>query len=396
MNDTVINAGNVGKKFSKNLKHVMAYGISDIARNILGIDARTETLRSGEFWAVEDVSFDLKRGDALGIIGPNGSGKTTMLKMLNGIFMPDRGRISMGGKTSALIQVGAGFHPMLTGRENIYVNGSVLGMGKKEIDRKFDSIVEFADIGDFLDTPVKHYSSGMFVRLGFSVAIHCEPEILLIDEILAVGDVNFRKKCAKRMKELLDGDVSIVFVTHDLGVLRHICSRAICLRDGKVVHSGDIDGAIDQYMASPEEILAGAKHGLREIKGVTVMDGSGKETKAVSTGERCSFEVNIDVDSDLLDPVLGLAIYDSTGTMAIGTSTRKSGFTIEKMSGANTVRLEFPYVNLIPGTYKVITQLYDSTMGTIDRLEDAAIFQVHSKNYSTGYIFPEHKWSIRQ
>ena len=170
MSETVMRVENAGKKFSKSLKHMMFYGVQDIARNIIGKNALTENIRTGEFWAVDDVSFELKKGDTLGIIGPNGSGKTTLLKMLNGIFMPDRGIIEVNGNVGALIQVGAGFHPMLTGRENIYVNGSILGMKKTEIDKKFDSMVDFADIGDFLDAPVKHYSSGMYVRLGFSIA----------------------------------------------------------------------------------------------------------------------------------------------------------------------------------------------------------------------------------
>ena len=394
MSDIAIRVNNVGKKFSRSLKYVMAYGVRDISKNIFGMKAATHMLRKDEFWAVNDVSFELKKGEALGVIGQNGSGKTTILKMLDGIFMPDKGEIMIEGKAGALIQIGAGFHPMLSGRENIYVNGAVLGMTKKEIDKKFDSIIEFADIGDFLDTPVKYYSSGMFVRLGFSVAIHCEPDILMVDEILAVGDVNFRKKCAKRMKELLKSDVTIVFVTHDLGVLRHICKKAICLRSGKIVHYGDLDGAINEYMTLPAETAHG-QQGLKEIKKVSVLNVEGSEVKALSTGEKCSFEINIETKEEIVSPVMGLAIYDSTGTMAIGTNTRKSGFKIEKIKGSCAVKVEFPYLNLIPGNYKVITQLYDDSMGTIDRLEDAAFFQVHSKNYSTGYIFSEHSWSIR-
>lgn len=394
MSDFAIKVNGVGKKFSKGLKHVMLYGVQDVTRNIFGFSARSDVIRPGEFWAVDDVSFEVRKGESLGIIGPNGSGKTTILKMLNGIFMPDKGNIELSGRVGALIQVGAGFHPMLTGRENIYVNGAVLGMTRKEIDKKFDSIVDFADIGDFLDSPVKHYSSGMFVRLGFSVAIHSKPDVLLVDEILAVGDVNFRRKCAIRMKELMAGDVTIIFVTHDLGVLRHICEKAICLRNGEIVHAGDIDGAINAYMASPEEIASAEAHGLREIKRVTVTDSSGARAKTVSTGEECSFKVDIESSSEIIDPVIGLAIYDATGTMAIGTNTRKSNFKIDKIKGTFSISVEFPYLNLIPGNYKVITQLYDNAMGTIDRLEDAAFFQVHSRNYSTGYIFSEHHWRM--
>ena len=202
MSDIAIKAEHVSKKFCKSLRYVMTYGAADITRDFFSIKSKTEELRDGEFWAVNDVSFELKRGETLGIIGPNGSGKSTILKMLNGIYLPDHGRLKIEGRVGALIEVGAGFHPMLTGRENIYVNGTILGLSKREIDKKFDGIVDFADIGDFLDSPVKHYSSGMFVRLGFAVAVHCEPDVLLIDEVLAVGDTEFNLKCYQKIQEI--------------------------------------------------------------------------------------------------------------------------------------------------------------------------------------------------
>src|SRR3989338_5925733 len=192
--DLAIRVEGVSKKYCKSLKRSMLYGMADVARNLCGLRSPSGLLRPREFWAVDDVSFEVRRGESFGLIGPNGSGKTTLLKMLNGIFWPDKGKITTRGRVGALIAVGAGFHPLLTGRENIYINGAILGMNKREIDKKFDSIVEFADIGDFLDSPVKHYSSGMFVRLGFAIAIHCEPDILLLDEVLAVGAINFQKK----------------------------------------------------------------------------------------------------------------------------------------------------------------------------------------------------------
>src|SRR3990172_3423613 len=203
MDDVVIKAEHVSKKYCKSLKHSMSYGLQDIGRNLVGLSSRSELLRKNEFWAVDDVSFELKRGEALGLIGPNGCGKSTLLKMLNGIFWPDKGKITMKGKVGGLIEVGAGFHPLLTGRENVYINGAILGMSRKEIDDKFDDIVEFADIEDFIDAPVKSYSSGMFVRLGFAVAAHCEPDVLLVDEVLAVGDVNFQNRCLRRINEMM-------------------------------------------------------------------------------------------------------------------------------------------------------------------------------------------------
>lgn len=246
-NDIVIKAEHVSKKFSQSIKHVMVYGTWDISRDFLGIKSKTENLRKGEFWAVDDVSFELNRGRTLGIIGPNGSGKSTILKMLNGIYMPDKGKIQIKGRVGALIEVGAGFHPMLTGRENIYINGSILGMSKKEIDKKFDEIVEFAELWDFLDSPVRHYSSGMYVRLGFSIAVHVEPEILLVDEVLSVGDFSFIIKSVERMKRLRDAGTTILFVSHNLEQVAKFCSRVLVLISGTVKFDGPPNDAIRYY-----------------------------------------------------------------------------------------------------------------------------------------------------
>ena len=395
MTNIAIQADHVGKKFSKDLAHVMRYGAADILRSIVGIHPNNHVLRKGEFWAVKDVSFEVRRGESLGIIGPNGSGKTTLLKMLNGIFMPDAGSITIRGRVGSLIQVGAGFHPMLTGRENVYINGAILGMSKKEIDRKFDSIVEFADIGDFLDAPVRHYSSGMFVRLGFAIAIHCEPDVLLIDEILAVGDVNFRKKCSRKMRELKESDVTIVFVTHDLGLLRHICQRAVCLKSGMVQYVGDLDGAISEYMttpfAQPDNTSPSTAH---KIKQVSLFNRNHEQTDVVTTGEMCGFEVQLDMPDSVDRPVVGLAIYDFTAQVVIGLNTRSSECAIDRLSGRHAVRVEFPFLNLIPGTYSVRVALYDASMGMLDDVPNAMFFSVHSKQYSTGTLFSQHTWHI--
>lgn len=246
-NEVVINVENVSKKFSKSLKRSMIYGMTDIFRNTFMMSSKSDRLRKGEFWAVKDVSFEVKESECLGIIGPNGSGKTTLLSMLNGIYMPDKGKIMTKGKVGALIAVGAGFHPMLSGRENIYINGAVLGMSKEEINEKFDSIVEFADIGDFLDMPVKHYSSGMYVRLGFAVAIHCEPDILLVDEILSVGDIKFRDKSQRKFMELLEKGTSVVFVSHNLNTVRRVCDKALMLNKGEVIDYGEVEDVVNNY-----------------------------------------------------------------------------------------------------------------------------------------------------
>jgi lipopolysaccharide transport system ATP-binding protein len=252
----------------------------DIGRNLLGLSSQSERLRRDEFWALNDISFEVKRGETLGIIGPNGSGKTTLLKLLNGIFWPDKGKITIRGRVGALIEVGAGFHPMLTGRENIYVNAAILGMTKKEVDKKFDEIVEFADIGDFIDTPVKFYSSGMFVRLGFAVAVHCEPDILLVDEVLAVGDVQFQVKCFRKLREYKEAGKTTILVTHDMGAIQKHTGKGLLLHQGCLVDVDTPKNVVNRYLAlmsksiKPKEIggkyVCSNDHGL-EIENTNIL-----------------------------------------------------------------------------------------------------------------------------
>ena len=225
MSDLAIKVDNVSKKFCKRLRYTMLYGGLDLSSTFFGIRQNFNRIRKGEFWALKDIGFEIKKGEAVGLVGANGAGKSTMLKMLNGIYMPDNGTISVYGKIGALIQVGAGFHPMLTGRENIYVNGEILGMSKKYIDQQFDSIVDFSGIEDFIDTPVKHYSSGMYVRLGFAVIAHCKPDILLIDEVLAVGDAKFKRKCLDHLKKLQKQDVTFLIVSHNMQSMQGIAEK---------------------------------------------------------------------------------------------------------------------------------------------------------------------------
>lgn len=240
---------NVSKKFCKNIKRLMMYGLADVVRGILNLQVHAERLRRDEFWALRNVSFNVKKGESVGLIGLNGSGKSSLLKLINGIFLPDVGEIVVQGKTGALIEAGVGFHPSLTGRENIYLNGTILGMNKKEIDERFSDIVRFAEIKEFLDTPVKNYSSGMVVRLGFSIAVHSAPDILLIDEILAVGDLTFQKKCFEKIKSLRrDHNVTIVFVSHDMENIRRICDRCVLLERGKIKMIGETERVVSAYL----------------------------------------------------------------------------------------------------------------------------------------------------
>lgn len=245
-NEVLVSVKNISKKFSLDLKSSLKYGALDIIKSSLGINIK-KNLRPKEFWAVKNVSFELKRGECIGLIGHNGAGKSTLLKVLNGLYNPDEGEIVMRGKVGALIELGAGFNPILSGRENIYNNASILGFTKKEVTAKIDSIIAFSEIEEFIDMPVQNYSSGMKVRLGFAVAAHLEPDILIIDEVLAVGDLGFVLKCFNKIDELLP-KTAVIFVSHSMPMVSRICNQIILMDHGKVDYSGvDIGKGVQNY-----------------------------------------------------------------------------------------------------------------------------------------------------
>lgn len=246
VSEILIQVEGVSKKFCKSLKRSLMYGAMDIGSELLGKYRSTE-LREDEFWAVRDVNFEVRRGECLGLIGHNGAGKSTLLKMLNGLIAPDTGRITMKGRIGALIELGTGFNPILTGRENVYNNGAVLGFSRQEIDRKFDAIVDFAEIGEFIDSPVQNYSSGMKVRLGFAVAAQMEPDVLIIDEVLAVGDLNFKLKCFNIIDQIVE-KCAVIFVSHSMQMVSRLCSQIILMERGGVKYYGNnISTGIDRY-----------------------------------------------------------------------------------------------------------------------------------------------------
>ncbi len=245
--DVLVDVRGVSKKFSRNLKSSLRYGVLDLASSLLCLRQDRTRLRPDEFWAVRDVSLRLKRGECLGLIGHNGAGKSTLLKMLNGLIKPDTGEIRMRGTVGALIELGAGFNPVLTGRENIYINGQVLGFSKREIDDRFEAIVEFSGMSDFLDTPVQNYSSGMKVRLGFSVAAQMEPDVLIIDEVLAVGDLAFRMKCYTAIGRILQ-KASVIFVSHSMPLIARMCNEVIFMKNGRCnVKTNQVSEGISLY-----------------------------------------------------------------------------------------------------------------------------------------------------
>ncbi len=248
-NDILIEVEGLSKKFCKDLKTSLWYGVKDLSANIFG-NPQPLGLRENEFWAVKDINFTLRRGECLGLIGHNGAGKSTLLKILNGLIKPDEGKVTIRGKVGALIELGAGFNPILSGRENIYNNGAVLGFSKKDIDNKLEEIIDFAEVREFIDMPVQNYSSGMKVRLGFAVAAQMEPDVLIIDEVLAVGDINFQLKCFNRIGELRNKGVAIILVSHNLHQITTFCNKGISLSKGKQLYFGEVEKSIEKYKDS--------------------------------------------------------------------------------------------------------------------------------------------------
>ena len=312
MDETLaVNVEGVYKKYCLSLRRSMLYGLKDLGRNAIGMRSNSETLRPDEFWAVNDVSFEIKRGESVGLIGPNGSGKTTLLKMLNGIFWPDRGAISVRGRVGALIAVGAGFHPLLTGRENVYVNGAILGMSKAEVDKAYDSIVDFANISEFIDSPVKHYSSGMFVRLGFAVAVHANPDVMLVDEVLAVGDRGFQTKCFKRMGELRENGTTFIVVAHNMHVIAGFCDWVALLQKGKMTRFDNMFEGIREYTRL---FMGGDSDGIEKlIDGGEAIQFTNVELskREMKCGDPFTAKLSYTAERDYDDVEVDMAVYDS-------------------------------------------------------------------------------------
>lgn len=293
--EVLVSVENVSKKFCRSLRKSLWYGVQDISSELVGRKYEHE-LRPDEFWAVNDVSFELRRGECLGLIGPNGAGKSTLLKILNGLIKPDRGSIDMWGRVSALIELTAGFNPILTGLENIYSRGAILGLSKAEVDRKLNEIVEFAEIDDFLHAPVQSYSSGMKVRLGFAVAAQLEPDVLILDEVLAVGDVGFRAKCLNAISNLLKNS-AVVFVSHSMPVVNRYCNRVMSMNHGQLIRIGDPQIVIEEYYELFEEeqgrCTALPRNSLILFK---MMNSAEKEANSVEYNGTLKIKISAEID----------------------------------------------------------------------------------------------------
>lgn len=368
------------------------------------------------FWALKDVSVEIKHGEAVGIIGRNGAGKSTLLKILSRITEPTEGHGEICGRVGSLLEVGAGFHPELTGRENVFLNGVILGMQKAEIERKFDEIVAFAEIEKFLDTPVKHYSSGMYVRLAFAVAAHLEPEILLVDEVLAVGDAAFQKKCLGKMADAGRGGRTVVFISHNMAAVENLCEKGILLENGRVTFSGDMEEAVDRYLQgvsgeakaarSDTVDLSNARRSPKCLRLLKRLQFSTGEGRPMNGGLRMGGALRAAIHFELKEPTSRVdACLGFDNLFGQRVFTAHSCFEPEKAwgerIGEQVFVCEIPSLTLVPGEYKIRVSL--SIRGTPrDYIEDAARLKiVESDYYGTGrvpwngFFVLEHRWYLR-
>jgi len=343
--EVLIKCEHVSKKFCKDFKRSLWYGLKDVGLSFNSSSSHHDQLRKDEFWAVDNISFELKRGECLGLIGTNGAGKSTLLKMLNGLINPDKGKITMRGRVGALIELGAGFNPILTGRENIYTNGAVLGFAKKEIDEKLDAIIEFSEVGEFIDTPVQNYSSGMKVRLGFSIAAQMEPDILLIDEVLAVGDVGFVVKCMNRMSELISR-TAVIFVSHSMSQVAKICTKGQLLLNGKTKYeSADIQSVVTEYFklfGTAESQTQGT--GQAECFNVGVTNYNEKVGNLYVFRKPDNIEVNfkLRVSKEVEHIYVGLTFLNQEQRLVAVTNNVEDGVTIKNDKEVHDVSIRVP------------------------------------------------------
>ena len=360
-------------------------------RRLLGRAAQSETERTQEFWALKDVSFEVEKGATLGIIGPNGAGKSTLLKLMSRVSKPTMGAITTHGRVSALIEVGAGFHPELTGRENVYLNGSILGMTKKEIDRKFDAIVDFSGIEQFIDTPVKYYSSGMFARLGFSVAAHVEPDILLVDEVLSVGDWGFQQKCFEKMREIVRRGTTVVFVSHNLNAVSSLCTRGMLIDRGRQAVYGDVGEAITGYNRLMSEPNTGQDKSAVppvHIDLVRLTNDAGRDTHLFETGEGFVLVVDVCFSQPMPNPVVHLQLRDRQGIELFSTDTQRSGLQLGAVEPGHVLRLQMKgRINLLGGSYRFASEVMpDPASPPAAEIGSVCLFEVLPSEKADGII----------
>ncbi|AVZ31606.1 ABC transporter ATP-binding protein [Nodularia spumigena] len=408
--EVVLSVKNVSKRFCRDLKRSLFYGIQDIAGEVFGARRTDVELRKGEFWALNDVSFELRRGEALGLVGANGAGKTTLLRIISGLIKPDHGSVEIQGRVAPLIALGAGFNPILTGRENIYVNMSILGLSKEEIDERFDQVVEFAEIGEAIDAPVQSYSSGMAARLGFACAIHTEPDILLIDEVLAVGDVRFQSKCYRRLADLRNKSVAFIMVSHNPEAILGVCNQAIYLSKGEKISSGEAaevmnkyeedicyqnveDSVINSLINQSKQEVVGAV-----IKNIFFRDENNHQIKEPISGQSVYFCIECEAEYPIEELCVRLSIQKQGQPSDIlffnNLNERKP---LRAVKGINEIRLHLSFLGLMPGLYNARLGIHKGSLYQLDVVPSFR-FKVKRENSQTNLersqFYQKRDWKV--
>lgn len=369
-------------------------GTRGLLRSLL-LPRRPET--GDALWALRDLSFSVESGEAFGIIGHNGAGKSTTLKLLAGIMPPTEGRLEIRGRLACLIEVGAGFHPDLTGRENVYLNGAILGLSRAEIRRRLDSIVAYADLERFLDVPVKRYSSGMFMRLGFSVAVHARPEVLLVDEVLAVGDHAFQQRCLQTIARLRSQGTAVVLVSHNFFTVLGVCDRALWLEKGRVRASGTAEEVVKRYEEQVQGLAAGQGAEFQEGEVARFLGGEVGNLQPLPTGDSLSVALEVEVRGPIT-PTLGFGVVRSDGLPCGASNTRIQRVAVPPLAGRHRLELELPALRLVPGAYRLLVELADAHQTSL--LARCALpFQVSSEVPNLepqfyGVFLPDHRWWV--
>ena len=399
---------NVSKKFT--MRYEDSHTLQGMFVNVLSKASPSAAgpTRPATVKILDGVSFDVARGESLGIIGPNGAGKSTILKMAAGIIHPDSGRISIGGKVAGLLELGAGFHPDLTGHENIFLYGSIIGLNRKAIEARLEEIVEFSGLSHFIDVPVRDYSSGMFMRLAFSVAIHVDAEILLIDEVLSVGDAAFRQKNHQRLLDFQKGGGTILLVSHELGAIDRLCGRVLLLENGHVVAEGPPRAVIERYLQGdtlPRQNQQAARAQEAEspmrIKAVRLFDAHGVACDKFDSGAPALLRIWFEASSVLSNPVIRVQVFHAgslgvnPGTMAHGTNSARHSLALGTLSGTTCVAVAYESLNLVPGSYYFVVTLlpHELAAGHYDVWRLASPFEVTgSQELGAGLALLPHRW----
>lgn len=352
--EVLVKVEGLSKKFCKSLKKSLRYGVQDLVGSVLGKQP-TDTLRKDEFWALQDINFELRRGECLGLIGHNGAGKSTLLKILNGLINPDHGKVTLRGRVGALIELGAGFNPILSGRENIYNNGAVLGFTKEEIDNKVEKIIDFAELREFIDMPVQNYSSGMKVRLGFAVAAQMEPDVLIIDEVLAVGDIGFRGKCYEAIGQM-SKRCAIIFVSHSMPMIARISTESILLKNGIISLKGDVAQTIEAYydQFGENNMIESIQNDFLKIEDISI----NTQDRKINWGDSLEINLNMRAKCDFKNVEINFMFLSREQIPVAQFNSRLLGEEIDFVEGLNTIVVNLESLCLTPGQYVLSVSMH--------------------------------------